>query len=887
MLLLAAWWSWPRTARAADGPPLRIALVDVSRSVRATRPDWPAWLATELARQREQARARGEVFTCLSFARDAELVLAPGAELTDTQLVARLPQLDAALGASELAAALDLAQRLVAQRESAGGTLALLGGASFTGPDPSARLAAFADAGFAFEHRAPPAGLAERALGELELPRRVRAGERVRVRVPVYANAEVELHVRARWDGGESGFVVRAPAPPGAALDADGLRSWWSAFELGPCGDPVRGAGRVVLDVVARPPNAVEGACAADERAGANVRSAEFVCGAQPLVVVAGDDAERARALATVLAAPDTLRVETASARDLAARLELADALVTCDVAPAELPARELAAFVRGGGGWCALAGERTAAAFDARERAPALALLPLVPLREPRAPREIVFLVDGSGSMAGETQLALAPALGRVLALLGPQDTAEFRWFAGTLGPPRRWTGSGDAAAAESFARALVAEYPPGGPTRLLASFAEWLAARDTSAPDALVFVFGDGRESERAGAVARARELAQRARAARVRCACVAVGPDVDAELLGALLGEGRTLERARELETPAARARLARFLEHELARARRTAEGTHVVRAADGAQLDAESAAILAAQRALATEPWPPIASFLGARAAEHAAVLWETAEHAPLLAAHSVGLGRTAACAFAPGDTARAWDESGAWRVLAPLAAWLATAHTEAAHATALALRAEDGELVLTGRAGALPARVRARVEFWPDVEQASEFDALATRAASASADVEFELAADSVRAAEAESPSARAAAEWRAPWPVALDRELGAGRVAVTLGQDAVRALGQDSPPALGQAPPPALGQAPPRTLVTRAPRAPEDRLPRSFWRAPDDAGAPRVLPRGTPGPDPRGVPALAAALVLLGLGGVLGLSGALRSRPRA
>jgi hypothetical protein len=861
-LALAAWWSWPRTARAAAGAPLRLVLVDASRSVRATRPDWPTWLARELARQEREAHARGEELACLAFARDAEVLLEPGraTNLSASQLARQMPQQGAAQSASELAAALDLGEHVRARRGSAGGTLALLGGASFTGADPAARFDAFARAGFAFEHRAPPAELAERALGELELPLRVRAGERVPVRVQIHASAsaDVTLRVRAHWDGGESEFRVRAPAPPGAPVDPDGLRSWWAAFELGPCGDPVRGAGRVVLDVCAEPPDAAEGACSADGR-GAHARSTEFVCGAAPLVVVAGDE-EVAGVVARALAAPGALHVERAASRELANRLALADALVTCDVAPTELPAAELAAFVRGGGGWCALAGERTAAAFETRVpgRANALELLPLVPPRTAAPPRDIVFLVDGSGSMAGETQLALARALGDVLALLGPRETAEFRWFAGALGPALCCAGTDGAEARAAFARALVAQHPPGGPTRLASALSEWLASRTASAPEALVFVFGDGHESDSAGALERARALSERARAARVRIACVAVGDDVDDEFLGALLAPDLALERADDLGSPVARARLAQLFARELGAARRAPDGDHAVRGADAARLDPGAASVLAAQRALRAEPWPHVASFLRASVADGADVLWQTQDGAPLLAVQRTGLGHTAASAFAPGTAARAWNED-AWTLCAPLAAWLASAHAD----ESLTLRTQGGELVLTARARTLPARVRARVEPWTELDTRTGLDGAPARADRRGAEVTFELAP--------ETASGAARAEWRARWPAELDGEFtaesggDARRCAVTLALD------------------------PPRTLVATLPRAPEDRFPRTFWRAPgvaatDLRGAPAQ--GAAPGSDARALPALAAALVLLGLGGVFGLGDALRSRPR-
>ena len=82
------------------------------------------------------------------------------------------------------------------------------------------------------------------------------------------------------------------------------------------------------------------------------------------------------------------------------------DAVLTLDVGPAELPGHAMRAFIDSGGGWLATIGWHFLGSWSPAGQAAEgdlSSILPLDPGNEGGTERDVVLLVDGSGSMAGE----------------------------------------------------------------------------------------------------------------------------------------------------------------------------------------------------------------------------------------------------------------------------------------------------------------------------------------------------------------------------------------------------------------------------------------------------------------------------------------------------
>ena len=111
------------------------------------------------------------------------------------------------------------------------------------------------------------------------------------------------------------------------------------------------------------------------------------------------------------------------------------DVVMTFGTGALPLPQAELASFVEDGGGYVHWAGWSRLVA----DAGPVSRLLVLEPDVEPRRePRDIVFLVDGSGSMKGPRWIRAKAALGRLLPSVPPRDRFELRFFTQVLGSPR-----------------------------------------------------------------------------------------------------------------------------------------------------------------------------------------------------------------------------------------------------------------------------------------------------------------------------------------------------------------------------------------------------------------------------------------------------------------
>lgn len=109
------------------------------------------------------------------------------------------------------------------------------------------------------------------------------------------------------------------------------------------------------------------------------------------------------------------------------------DAVVTLDLPLASLPDEALAEFVQErGGGWVHAAGWPRLRDESGSALGP---LLALEPDSEPIDPRDIIVLMDGSGSMAGERWQRARAALERLLPAIPVRDRIFVRFFNHALG--------------------------------------------------------------------------------------------------------------------------------------------------------------------------------------------------------------------------------------------------------------------------------------------------------------------------------------------------------------------------------------------------------------------------------------------------------------------
>jgi hypothetical protein len=321
-------------------------------------------------------------------------------------------------------------------------------------------------------------------------------------------------------------------------------------------------------------------------------------------------------------------------------------ALVSFDVAPSALPAAPVASFVERGGGWLALSGWSLLDDWIPGAEQDRLAqLLPCLPAQRDAPERDVVLLVDGSGSMAGAPFEVLRSAALALVAAALPSDRVSLRFFTVRLEPehvlkPRVASRAEDLAAARSAARDLLRLRQPTGATFLAKSLREFAAT--LGGKETLALLLTDGRERDAlADAVGTARAVAAEIGARRARLVVIAVG-DADLELLAALAGSAEEVRPGNSL------AELETVFRRELVGAR-VAEGELRVRPAPRAQgsLADEIESAAAPERAL-----PPLERSVRNRLRPGAESLWVGPEGEPVLAAARAGLGRTALFSSSP-------------------------------------------------------------------------------------------------------------------------------------------------------------------------------------------------------------------------------------------
>lgn len=706
-LALAGGLFLPRErAGAVELARVRALLVDASASV-ARGSEWLPWARATLRAEAQAAAARAEELVVVSFADGVRTgaPLAPPERFLRALAGADGPPFDPgeglARGATRLAGALEAAADALLDPRRPPGELVLLAPPAYTGASPAAALARLAEGGVTTRVRPPPrAARADLGLVALELAPRVETGAPLTVRVrgvfragaePVAA-AELVLEVA---HGAETRVVRRGFAPPPADGEFELL------IEAGPAG-----AGRNALSArvgLADGPDLLP----ENDRA----RALTYAEGGRVVAVVStpelrpAAEAWLAPSGRSALAGLEFVFVEPA---ELARELPGCSLLVTFDLAPSSLPAPLVGPFVRSGGGWLAVSGWHFLDGWVPGDAEGELErLLPCEPAQESAPPRDVVLLVDGSGSMEGAAFDSVRAASLELVAAALPTDRVSLRFFTVRLErehllKERAATRAADAEAARRAAQQLLALRVPDGATFLVSSVRE--LATELGAHETLVLLLSDGWERDAlADPEGEARAAAAELARAGGRLAVIAVGTPNRA-LLAALAGGEERVRSGATLED------LRAVFRRELSGAR-VAEGVLALRWAARApgSLADEVASAAADEPALV-----PLERCVRNRLRPGAEASWELEAGEPALALMRAGLGRTALFGSRPGaGWANGYARAGLGQPaeFEGLLRWLARAPEPGRAPRA---RLEDGLLVLHGLGPEAPPELAARL-----------------------------------------------------------------------------------------------------------------------------------------------------------------------------
>lgn len=564
---------------------LRAILLDRSASATRGRPGWPRWAIQQLAAEARGAIEDGEDVLLITFSREVERRFGPasGAELLaalrDGEAGTWLDLADPGGLGSDLEGASDLALEAIASGDRPAGTVVLLGDGRGTSGAPPAALM---DPRVCEVRLVPPpeALLADVGVRAVHVPARVDPGARVPVRLDLLTEgdllvgdgapamiAEWELRFRSSLQTVASRTLRgREEVPiPGEVLAAAGVRAFSVPLELPPL---TTGAGE--LEVTVRLADLPPGV---PDNFPENDRAATLLEVGDPVRVVlvapeagGGGPLPGAPTLGS-LSGPafDGVDFEWVAPSDLRARLLGDDApqvVVTLDVPLAGLPGTALSRFVLSGGGWVRCAGWTAL-----REEGPELQpLLALVPDREPRRPMDVVFLVDGSGSMGGVRWERMRDALGAIVPTTGDRDRMELRFFTQVVTQPQlvfeasARSGASRTSHRREAVQGLLRARVPGGSTDTLYSLDGLAAAREEQAaadPDrgpggeveGIIVLITDGLTDS---VWSLRRQVRARIEAAGDRLVIIQVGEDPEgADFLSGLLRKGERVVKAGEME------------------------------------------------------------------------------------------------------------------------------------------------------------------------------------------------------------------------------------------------------------------------------------------------------------------------------------------------
>ncbi len=656
----AAWLFVPRGRGAAGaGEALRVCVVDASASARRTRSDWLAWTRRVLAEEARIARGHAAEFAVVSFASGVGQSYPSGSAAAGSaeEFLRRLAGQDGApfdprdgAGSDErsrLAEALELAEALAERSNPSRSAIVLVGVERYDGRDPDPVLARLRSRGTDIELRPlPPPELADLGVRALVLPATIEAGAPLVARVELFftPGKTQPLSAALEFELGNSLERVRHAHALELPDRSDGFTV---TSELGPAG-----TGRTEVRVRARLEPAGDPVPENDIAVASTRASGTLVIGV--LAEEKRFEGARAWLAPSRESALPGIQFVFRTPEALPELADEVDALVTYDLAPRDLPQAPLERFVRGGGGWLATSGWGFLEAWISGKDETALAeILPLEPAHPDRGPRDIVLVVDGSGSMEGEPFETVRAACPVLVSLAQRLDEVSLRFFTAKLEPPVVLKKGAEPAEQDSLQR-LLALRVPRGDTEILSSLEELGRERARAEREALVLLLTDGRERAASGdSLARARALLDEFARLRARLRVIAIGEDADLDFLSTLVPAGEEVLRPDGIQQLEAVFR--REISSDLWK-----EGAPLVARAVTGPLGSIVADVFAAEEV----ELPPLSRMVRNRVRPFAEVAWTDGEGDPLLAVARVGLGRVALFGSLPeADWAERWRARG--------------------------------------------------------------------------------------------------------------------------------------------------------------------------------------------------------------------------------
>lgn len=738
-LALGTWRAFPReVSTAPDEPALCAVVIDASAWTSRRRRGYGVWARRTLHDLALSARERGEELEVVLYGSDVRRLRGGGEaegwlarlEGEGGRTLSLRLEGDGARG-RELDAGVALVEEALLDPARRAARLVLVGEAGYTGPDPAPRLARLERGGVLVERRpAPPPTSSDVALVGLAVPAAPETGAPLVARLDLALDPAEEglaalragatLAVRLVVDTAQGSETLEVPLPlPTGPADPDGVCRWSVRVGLG-----TARAGRGHVTARLRLTGA-GGRPAGDPIPEDDLRSASWRSGERRVLAAVGR-AESLPALRAWLGGGEArwpglqwLFVEPERLGGVAGEV---DAVLTLDLSPRELPAAPLRALLERGGGWLFCGGWGLLAPWPSSRHPPGetdlAELLPLRPLDPETPERDVLFVVDGSGSMEGDPFERVKQALGELVAIVSESDSLALHFFTGSLG--RRIDLDARGGRGREVLHRLLVTRVPGGPTAILYSLERLVELRAESERPALVILLSDGHDHNAFDVERRGEAIRSALAGMGVRLRVLAAGEDADVGLLSALLAPGEQLVHAEDLSG------LTDLFRREVL-GDRVRHGGFEVRVAPTGELE-PSGELLDAWRRGGTAP-PPVEGYLRCEARPGADVLWRSsADGEPLLALGRAGTGLVAAWPTSPfPGWAPAFERAGD-TLLLPLLRSLARG---ARRGSATRLRTVGDRLVLEGVPEGWPARIEARLLAYvpgsPEVRELLEED----------------------------------------------------------------------------------------------------------------------------------------------------------------
>lgn len=701
-LALGAWLSLPRSSGGEpQRPGVRVVVLDASASAVRTRRGLAGVYLHLVESESRAAREAGQELAVVRCAPEVQRLFGP-ASIDAWSAYARSGAWQPLVPRGEdlgtpLDRAVAVAEGWLLEPGRAPGELVLVCDRSFDGPDPSPRILGLLRAGVRVRQLDLPAPMVDDiSLVELRGPAHVALGStlavslRWRTRGPQQGSAWAEFTLTGP---GKTRRIERSLAA-GERLSVLGQSPLQRArFDLGELEEGLWSVHvKLGFGVADRSPE--------DDSARLHVR-----VGQRPVIGVVLEPQQGALLRgAWTRNQPRALQFDWCEPGQMAQRLAHWDAVLTVDLGPAQLSGSGLESFVREGGGWLAMGGTGLLGGWGDTSLG---SLLPLEPRTEDQEPRDVILLVDGSGSM-NEPERGGRSRWDRVrAAVLGlvssvpDGDRVQLWFFTGDLVRPMLF--DSEAAQGESARLAalsdLMAVRAPGGNTDIVYSLNHFIEDREAlrgGRRRAQVVLLSDGYQT--GFSQLQPEQLRLRLAATDADLALIAIGERPNLSVLSRLLLEGESVVSAGDLRD------LESLLVEQIfaERVRRDAGMQAQLAPLESLAAEGLGASLVSAWQRSGSFPCQPLRGYLRAVRNElperQSEVLVLGMRGEPLLAIGRVGLGRSACLTSLPGSQ---WTPCLSTRpeALAPLLLALAQGALGREERSTLRLSLERGSLRL--------------------------------------------------------------------------------------------------------------------------------------------------------------------------------------------